>query len=174
MRALTSQERRTACQALAFQERRRATDGVQNGPLPLVGDVASTYYFLLELDLQLEIARRTLKINDETVAYYTTRLAGGVSNRLEVDQAKANRAVTAAAIPDIERQIVIAENAMSVLLGKPPGPVQRSALADRNAPPQVPVGVPAQLLQRRPDVVQAERLLAAANADIGAARSLSS
>ena len=67
--------------------------------ITLVGDIASTYFFLRELDLQLEIARRTVKINDDTVQYYDNRLKGGVSNRLEVDQAKANRAVTAATIP---------------------------------------------------------------------------
>jgi outer membrane protein, multidrug efflux system len=151
---------------LATEEGRRAV------LVALVGDIASTYYFLCELDLQLEIAQRTLKINDDTVTYYSTRLTGGVSNRLEVDQAKGNRALTAATIPDLERQIALAENALSVLLGKPPGPVQRSSLGDRTVPPRVPVGLPAQLLERRPDVLAAERLLAAANADIGAAKAL--
>jgi multidrug efflux system outer membrane protein len=159
-------------QEAAFNRYLATEEGRRGVLVSLVGDIASTYYFLLELDLQLDIARRTLKINEDTVAYYKARLAGGVSNRLEVDQAVANRAITAATIPDIERQVVIAENAMSVLLGKPPGSVQRNALGDRNIPPQVPVGVPAQLLMRRPDVVQAERLLAAANADIGAAKAL--
>ena len=159
-------------QEAAFNRYLATEEGRRGVLVALVGDVASTYYFLLELDLQLQLARRTLTTNDETVAYYSARLAGGVSNRLEVDQAKANRALTAATIPDLEREIVIAENAMSVLLGKPPGPVQRSSLGDRAMPPGVPVGLPAQLLQRRPDVLQAERLLAAANADIGAARAL--
>jgi outer membrane protein, multidrug efflux system len=154
-------------QYLATEEGRRAV------LVTLVGDIASTYFYLRELDLQLEIARRTVKLNDETVAYYVTRLQGGVSNRLEVDQAKANRAVTAAAIPDIEQQIAIAENALSVLLGRPPGPIVRGhALGDRDVPPVIPAGLPAQLIERRPDVVQAEQLLVASNADIGAARAL--
>ncbi len=154
-------------QYLATEEGRRAV------LVALVGDIASTYFFLGELDLQLEIARRTLKLNDETVVYYSNRLAGGVSNRLEVDQAKANRAVTAATIPDLERQIALAENAMSVLLGRPPAAIARGrTLADRAIPPSVPVGLPAQLLERRPDVLQAERLLMSANADIGAAKAL--
>ena len=96
-----------------------------------------------------------------------------MSNRLEVDQAKANRALTAASIPELERQIAIVEHAMSVLAGRPPGAIVRgSTLADRPGPPVVPVGVPASLLERRPDVIQAERLLVAANADIGAAKAL--
>jgi outer membrane protein, multidrug efflux system len=154
-------------QYLASEEGRRAV------LITLVGDVASTYFYLRELDLQLDIARRTVKLNDATVAYYENRLQGGVSNRLEVDQAKANRAVTAAAIPDIERQIAVAENALSVLLGRPPGPIARGlALGDRDVPPAVPAGLPAQLIERRPDVVQAEQLLVAANANIGVAKAL--
>jgi multidrug efflux system outer membrane protein len=154
-------------QYLATEEGRRAV------LITLVGDIASTYFYLRELDLQLEIARRTVKLNDETVAYYVTRLQGGVSNRLEVDQAKANRAVTASAIPEIERQIAIAENALSVLLGRPPGPITRGTIpGDRLVPPSVPAGLPAQLLERRPDVVQAEQLLVAANANIGVAKAL--
>jgi outer membrane protein, multidrug efflux system len=138
----------------------------------LVGDIASTYFFLRELDLELEIARRTLKTNDDTVAYYSVRLQGGVSNRLEVDQAKANRALTAASIPGIERQIVLAENTLSVLVGRPPSAIaRRQGLGDR-LPPPVPAGMPASLLERRPDVLAAEQLLVAANANVGAAKAL--
>ncbi len=132
-----------------------------------------TYFLLLELDLQLQIAHRTLVLNDQTVVYYNDRLNGGVSNRLELNQAKANRALTAASIPEIERQIAIIEHAISVLVGRPPSDVARGrTLETQNVPPQIPVGMPAQLLERRPDVVQAERLLVAANADIGAAKAL--
>jgi multidrug efflux system outer membrane protein len=154
-------------QYLASEEGRRAV------LITLVGDIAATYFYLRELDLQLEIAKRTVKVNDDTVSYYSKRLQGGVSNRLEVDQAKANRAVTAAAIPDIERQIAVAENALSVLLGRPPAAVTGgSALGDRDVPPAIPAGLPAQLLERRPDVVQAEQLLVAANANVGVAKAL--
>lgn len=141
--------------------------------IALVGDVASSYFFLRELDLQLDIARKTLALNDDTVKFYSVRLDGGVSNRLELDQAVANRAITAAAIPQIERQIALTENAMSVLLGRLPGAIERGAtLEAQYHPPQVPAGLPAALLERRPDVVGAEQLLVAANADIGAARAL--
>ena len=94
----------------------------------LVGDVATNYFLLRELDRQLQIARETLRLNDETVAYFRNRLEGGVSNRLELDRIQANRARTATAIPDIEQQIGIVENAISLLLGRPPGPISRQAL----------------------------------------------
>jgi multidrug efflux system outer membrane protein len=139
----------------------------------LVADVASTYLLLRELDLQLEIARRTVGINDETVRFYTNRLGGGVSNRLELDRASANRSRTAAVIPRLEQQLAIRENALSVLLGRPPGPVARGqALEESHVPPEVPAGLPAMLLERRPDVLAAEQDLVAANANVGAAKAL--
>jgi len=141
--------------------------------MTLVADVASLYFQLRELDLELEIAQRTLKINEDTVAYYADRLQGGVSNRLELDQAQANRALTAATIPDIERRIALTENAISLLLGRLPGPIARgSVLTDQHFPPSVPAGMPATLLERRPDVAQSEYFLVSANADVGAAKAL--
>ena len=139
----------------------------------LVGDVASDYFLLRELDLQLYIAQQTLRLNDETVTYFRNRLEGGVSNRLELDRVQANRAQTAAAIPEIELQIAVVENALSLLLGRPPGAIMRERLGDEELlPPMIPPGLPASLLERRPDVGQAEQLLVAANADIGAAKAL--
>jgi multidrug efflux system outer membrane protein len=153
--------------ALASEQARR---GVL---VTLVGDVATNYFLLRELDLQLEIARRTLDINDQTVQYFQDRLEGGVSNRLELDRIQANRALTAAAIPGIENQIAVVENAISLLLGRPPGPVTRQGLAiGEPLPPQIPPGLPASLIERRPDVQEAEQLLVAANANIGVAKSL--
>jgi outer membrane protein, multidrug efflux system len=151
-----------------------ATEQGRRGVLvTLVGDVASTYFLLRQLDLQLAISRETLVNNDQTVNYFQIRLDGGVSNRLEVDRIRANREVTAAKIPDVEKQIAIAEDALSVLLARPPGPIARPPLPiDVATPPAIPPGVPASLLERRPDVVQAEELLVAANADIGAAKAL--
>src|SRR6185295_10585229 len=126
-----------------------------------------------ELDLQFEIARETLRINDETVTYFRNRLEGGVSNRLELDRIVANRARTATAIPDIENQIGVVENAIALLLGRPPGSITRQTLRPEEAlPPPIPVGLPATLLERRPDVGEAEQLLVASNADIGAAKAL--
>ena len=138
----------------------------------LVGDVATDYFLLRELDLQLYIARETLRLNDDTVTYFRNRLEGGVSNRLELDRVQANRAQTAASIPEIELQMAVVENALSLLLGRTPGPIMRERLGDEDPPPPVPAGLPASLLERRPDVGQAEQLLVAANADIGAAKAL--
>jgi multidrug efflux system outer membrane protein len=151
-----------------------ASEQARRGVLvTLVGDVATNYFLLRELDLQLEIARRTLDLNDQTVTYFQNRLQGGVSNRLELDRIQANRAQTAATIPDIEQQIALIENLVSLLLGRPPGPVMRQALTvEEPLPPPIPPGLPASLLQRRPDVLEAEQLLVSANADIGAAKAL--
>jgi outer membrane protein, multidrug efflux system len=137
----------------------------------LIGDVATNYFLLRELDLQLEIARRTLRINDDTVLYFQNRLDGGVSNRLELDRIRALRSETAVAIPEIEQQIAIVEHAISLLVGRPPGLVDRTGLTPaEQLPPPIPPGLPSSLLERRPDVLQAEQLLVAANADIGVAK----
>jgi multidrug efflux system outer membrane protein len=153
--------------ALASEQARR---GVM---VTLVGDVASSYFLLRELDVQLVIARQTLDINDQTVTYFQNRLDGGVSNRLEVDRIRALRAQTAATIPRLEQQIAMVENEISLLLGRPPGPIVRDAAApDAPLPPAVPPGLPTSLLERRPDVAEAEQFLVAANADIGVAKAM--
>jgi multidrug efflux system outer membrane protein len=157
----------------AFAEYLASEEGRRAVLITLVSDVASSYFLLRELDLQREVALRTLVLNDQTVVYYKTRLDGGVSNRLELDSAVANRSLTAASVPEIERQVAVLENAISVLVGRPPGAVGRGrTLEEQSLPPSIPVGVPAALLERRPDVVEAEQLLVAANADIGAAKAL--
>jgi len=141
--------------------------------ITLVADVAQFYFDLRELDLELEIARRTLKLNDDTVAFYRSRYETGVSNRLEVEQAVANRGRTAAVIPELERRIGVQENLINFLLGRNPGPIPRGAvLTDQYYPPAIPAGLPSALLERRPDVQSAEQLLVAANANIGAAKAL--
>ena len=153
--------------ALAAEENRKAI------LVTLMADVASNYFLLRELDLQLDISRRTLALNDDTVTYFRNRLDGGVSNRLELDRIVANRAQTAATIPDLERQRAYAENWLSFLLGKAPGPITREALTLADTlPPPVPTGLPTEILQRRPDVTAAEQLLVSANADIGVAKAL--
>jgi multidrug efflux system outer membrane protein len=151
-----------------------ATEQAQRAVLiTLVADVAQSYFILRELDLELEISRRTLKINDETVEFYRRRVNGGVSNQLELDQAIANRSRTAATIPELERQIAIQENLVNLLLGRNPGPIPRgTVLTEQYYPPTIPAGLPSALLERRPDVKGAEDLLVAANANIGAAKAL--
>jgi multidrug efflux system outer membrane protein len=139
----------------------------------LVADISTGYFTLRQYDLELEIAQRTLVSNTQLVDYYRERLQGGVSNRLEVDQAEANRAVTASRIPDFERRIALQENRLNLLLGRGPGPIPRGALlTEQFVPPTLPTGLPLQLLERRPDVMQAEQGLVEANADVGAAKAL--
>ena len=141
--------------------------------ITLVADVAQFYFDLRELDLELEITRRTLQLNDDTVRFYRSRYESGISNRLEVEQAVANRGRTATVIPELERRIAVQENLINYLLGRNPGPIPRGAvLTDQYYPPAIPTGLPAALLERRPDVQSAEQLLVAANANIGAAKAL--
>lgn len=139
----------------------------------LVGDVSSNYLLLRQLDLELEIARQTVVSNEETVHFYQNRLKGGLSNRLEVDTAVANLARTNTLIPQLEFQVAFAENALSLLLGRPPGPIERGQpLSAWHIPSAIPIGVPASLLERRPDVQAAEQQLIATNANVGAAKAL--
>lgn len=141
--------------------------------IALVADVAQLYFDLRGSDLELEIARRTLKLNDDTVQFYRRRYETGVSNRLEVEQAVANRARTASVIPLLERRIAQQENLINFLLARNPGAIPRgTVLTDQYYPPAIPTGLPSALLERRPDVQSAEQLLVAANANIGAAKAL--
>ncbi len=151
-------------QLLANEEAKR---GVM---LSLVSDVAQAYFELLELDLQLEIAKRTTRSFGDSLAIFRRRLEGGVASRLETSRAEASLASTAATVPNLEQLIAIKENQINVLLGRNPGPVPHSAtLIQQHTPPEVPPGLPSALLERRPDVRQAEQELVAANAQIGVA-----
>jgi len=167
----------------AFARLLASEQGRRGVLVTLVGDVTSTYFLLRQLDWQLAIAQQTLVVNDRTVLYFQNRVDGGVSNRLELDRIRANRERTAETIPDLERQIAVAENALSLLLGRVPGRIERETVDDRgfptsvspvlpSLPPSIPPGIPATLLGRRPDIMQAEELLIAANADVGAAKAL--
>ena len=151
-----------------------ATEQAQRGVLiTLVADVAQSYFTLRELDLELEIARRTVQVNEETVKFYQTRLTGGASNRLEVDTAISNRSRTASTIPELERQIAVQENQINLLLGRNPGPIPRgTVLTEQYSPPSIPAGLPSALLERRPDIKAAEDILVATNANVGAAKAL--
>jgi len=148
-----------------------AAEDVRRGVvLTLVADVAQAYLTLLELDTELEIARRTTKNFEDTVELFTRQFEGGYTSKLAVTRAQAALATAAAAIPNVERLIAIQENQLSVLLGRPPAPVPRGAtLAETRMPPQTPPGLPSELLRRRPDIRRAEQGIIAANADIGVA-----
>ena len=139
--------------------------------LLIMAQVAQGYFGLRALDAQLEIAKRTVKSFQDTLDIFQHRLEGGAASALETSRAQAALSNVAAVIPDLERQIVAQENALDLLLGRNPGPIARgAALIDQYDPPDVPAGLPASLLERRPDLREAEQNLIAANANIGVAK----
>ena len=139
--------------------------------LTLVSDVASDYFTLLELDLELQITRDTVTTQENSVKLTSFRLENGVATKLDVLQAQQVLDTANAQIPDLERQIAQQENAISILLGDYPHGVQRGLpLEGQFLPPDVPPGLPSALLARRPDIREAEQTLIAANADIGVAK----
>jgi multidrug efflux system outer membrane protein len=139
--------------------------------LELVSNVAQAYFELLQFDMQLDIAKRTLKSWEESVKIAQARLKGGVIAKLDADQFEAERANAAARAAELERQMVQKENQISVLLGRNPAQIIRGrSLTEQVMPPEVPPGLPSELLQRRPDLVRAEQELAAATARIGMAK----
>ncbi len=146
-----------------------ATEAVRRGVvLSLVAGVARAYFELRELDLELEIARAAVGSFQETHDLFERQFRGGVTSRLDPLRAEAALAQVAASIPDLERRIFAKENELSVLSGRPPGEVARgNALVDQWLPPEVPAGVPSDLLARRPDLVEVEEKLVAENALVG-------
>jgi len=148
-----------------------AAEAVRRGVLlTLVSDVAQAYFELLELDRELEITHATRITFQDTLDLFQRRYVGGIGTLLEVSRAKAALKQVTAGIPELERQIVAKENQLSILLGRVPGDIPRGLLlGGEPLAPEVPVGLPSQLLERRPDVQQAEQALVAANADVGVA-----
>jgi multidrug efflux system outer membrane protein len=137
----------------------------------LVADVATSYFTLRQLDLQLEISKRTLNSRQDSLELTKTLEEHGINNLLDVRQSEQLVYTAAAEVPDLERQIAQQENAISILLGQNPGDIPRGLkLTEEPHSPEVPVGIPSALLERRPDIRQAEANLIAANAQIGVAR----
>jgi multidrug efflux system outer membrane protein len=155
----------------AAQQALLATEQFRRGVLlSVVTGVAAAYLTLLELDRELEIARETEASFQQTLELFTRRYQGGIGNQLQVSRAEAALSNTQAAIPELELRILEQENAIRVLLGRDPGEVPRGiSLAERSAPPSTPPGLPSALLERRPDVVEAEHSIASANAQVGVA-----
>lgn len=151
----------------AAEESRRAV------VLALVADVARAYVELRDLDRRLEIARRTLESRVEYVGLAKERFEGGLTSELDLRQAEAEMHRTASLVHDFEGQVTQKENELSALLGRNPGTIARGqALDELTVPPAVPPGLPAELLERRPDVRAAEEELVSANARIGEAKAL--
>jgi len=150
-----------------------ATEEARRGViLSLVASVAGSYIQLRALDEQLEIAERTRGIYGESVKQFELKFKHGQVSAMTVEQARSEYETAAAAIPPIKSQIVQTENGICILLGRNPGPISRGKALSELALPAVPSGLPSQLLERRPDIAQAEQNLIAANAQIGAAKAL--
>lgn len=151
----------------AAEENRRAV------VLALVADVARAYVELRDLDRRLAISRRTLESRVAYVELARTRFEGGLTSELDLRQAEAEMHRTASFVHDFEGLVTQKENELSALLGRNPGDLARGQELDRIAvPPAVPAGLPAALLERRPDVRAAEEQLISANARIGEAKAL--
>ena len=151
---------------LASQYARRAVS------VTLVATLANAYFELISLDSQLVITQRTVVSREKFVELTHAQHERGYATGLDEATAEADLAAARATVPEIERQIAETEDQISVLSGNNPGPVSRARYGEAvpEAPPRPPPGLPAQLLERRPDVAQAEQGLAAANAEIGVAK----
>jgi multidrug efflux system outer membrane protein len=151
---------------LATEEARRGVT------LTLISSVIASYITLLDLDEQLRVTQATIEGRKKSVDLFQTRLAGGWVSEFEMTQVQADYEATVAQLPAIRQAIAVQENALSVLLGRNPGPIARAPSLESLQSPVVPAGLPSELLIRRPDISQAEQQLIASNALIGAARAL--
>jgi multidrug efflux system outer membrane protein len=149
-----------------------ATEDARRGVwLTLVSDLAQAYFQLLALDVQLQVARDSVQAYQSTYDIFLDRFNLGVASKLETSRALGALGDAQATVPQLESQIVAKENQISILLGKPPGRIARGQpMYEQPAVPVVPAGLPAALLERRPDLRQAEQQLVAANARIGVAK----
>ena len=132
--------------------------------------MAVSYVNLRNLDKQLEISRQTAELRRNAYELLKLRFEGGIINEMELAQSKSEYEQAMATIPQIQKSIALQENAISVLLGQNPGPVPRGKSIDELKLPVIPEGLPSELLERRPDIKQAEQNLIAANARIGVAK----
>ncbi|MGD8476128.1 MAG: efflux transporter outer membrane subunit, partial [Burkholderiales bacterium] len=157
----------------AQQELLASEDARRTVLTALVAEVASAYFLLRDLDERRDIAARTLATRTDLTRINRERFEKGTIPKIDLNQAQIQEADSAAALASLERQVVQAENLLSILLGRNPGKIARGAsVEDQVMPPTVPAGLPSELLQRRPDVLAAERSLAAQTARIGIAEAL--
>ncbi len=140
--------------------------------LSLVASVANDYLQLRGFDEQLAIAKRNLESYEKSVKLFETQFKYGQVSQMNVEQALTQYETAAATIPQLENQIIQTENAISILLGRNPEPIPRGKSIYELAIPAVPAGIPSEVLENRPDILEAEQSLISANAQIGAARAL--
>jgi len=145
-------------------------EGRQGVILTLVASVASGYINLRALDRQLEVAKNTANARGASYKIFQDRFAGGVISLLELSQNQSQYEEALATVPQFEKSVAQQENALSALLGRNPGPIARGRDIDNLTAPVAPQGLPSSLLERRPDIREAEQKLIAANAQIGAAK----
>ena len=138
--------------------------------ISLISSVASTYFLLLDFDARLDISKKTVKSRRESLRIIQERFNKGIVPEIDLNQAEIQEAIAAAAVPFYERLVAQTENSLSILLGSNPGTIPRThTLRDEVIPPEIPSGIPSAVLARRPDINQAEQMLAAQNARIGVA-----
>jgi outer membrane protein, multidrug efflux system len=143
----------------------------QAAQVSLVAQVALTYLDLIELDAELDIARRTRASRGESLRLVNARFEGEITSAIDVRQAESLLATADQSVADIERRRALTENALALLLGRNPGPIARSQrLGEQALAPELPAGLPSTLLERRPDILAAEQALAATEANVEAAR----
>jgi len=140
--------------------------------ISLISEVAYTYFILLDFQARLEISRQTLNSRQEGLSIMKSKFEYGTIPEIDLNQAEIQEAIAASAVPFFVRAVSQTEHALRILLGENPGPiVHLGKLIDEQAP-EIPAGIPSELLKRRPDVMQAEYLLAAQNARIGVAQAM--
>jgi multidrug efflux system outer membrane protein len=161
VRRLTEAQR---AQYLATQEARRDLT------ISLIAQIAQDYFQLLALDQQLELAHETTNSFGQSLKLFSEQLKGGVASKLETSSAEALLESAAETIPELERQIAIQEDQLSVLVGEKPGVIEReNSMLEKQVSPEIPAGIPSSLLERRPDVREAEEQVRSANAQVGVA-----
>ena len=135
--------------------------------LSIVADVASMYFLLLELDASLEISEEAVAAFAKTKRLFKRKFEGGAASRLQLTRAAAAEAQAASWVPEVQIRIAAVENRLSTLLGRPPEGIPRGKRLIEQVLPDVPVGLPSALLERRPDIQQAEQRVVSANAEVG-------
>ena len=136
----------------------------------LISQIATTYYQLLDFQWREYISRRTLELREQSLVIIQARYDEGIIPEIDLNQAQIQRAIAAAAVPFYQRQVALTQNAMGILLGRNPGPITiGTELVNQHIPPDIPVGIPSMLMERRPDIIQAEYLVHAQTAQIGVA-----
>lgn len=147
-------------------------EGRRFAVLTLVSAVADTYITLRTVDAQLDIARRTVNSRADALKIFEARYKRGATGEIPVSQSRAEHAIALSTVPPLEQSQAQIENALSVLIGRNPGPIARGKALEALTLPGVPEGLPSEILERRPDIRQAELNLISANARIGAAKAL--